>query len=45
MERCGKIHGGNSVAERWTGIDVVAGFYANVGMVEWSRLKRIEIVS
>jgi hypothetical protein len=45
MERCGKINCWNSVSESWTGIGVVAGFFANVGLVEWSRLKMTEIVS
>jgi hypothetical protein len=30
MERCGKINASNSGSESWTGIDVVAGFWAVV---------------
>ena len=37
IERCGKINCVNSEAESWTGIGVVAGFCANVGIIEWSR--------
>src|SRR5712691_10642926 len=39
MERCGKINSWNSVAESWTGIGVVAGLMAGVGMIEWPYLK------
>ena len=33
--RCGKINGLNSGSETWTGIGVVAGFLADMGMIEW----------
>ncbi len=39
LERCGKIHGLNSGSETWTGIGVVAGFLAGMGMIEWFYLK------
>jgi hypothetical protein len=45
MERCGKIHSWNSVSESWTGIGVVAGLLAGVGMIEWPYLKIAQLVS
>src|SRR6266478_5326340 len=45
MERCGKINSWNSVAESWTGIGVVAGLLAGVGMLEWPYLKMAQPVS
>ncbi len=39
IERCGKINGLNSGSETWTGIGVVAGFLAGMGMIEWFYLK------
>jgi hypothetical protein len=35
----------NSVAESWTGIGVVTGFLAGMGMMYWPYLKIPEIVS
>lgn len=37
--RCVKINGLNSGSETWTGIGVVAGFLAGMGMIESSYLK------
>jgi len=45
MERCGKRNAWNSVAESWTGIGVVAGLLAGVGMIEWPYLKIAQPVS
>jgi hypothetical protein len=33
IERCGKINGLNSISESCTGIGVVAGFCAGMGMI------------
>jgi hypothetical protein len=39
IERWGKIHALNSVSESWTGIGVVAAFFAGAFIVPWPRLK------
>ena len=39
MERCGKINSWNSASESCTGIGVVAGFWAGMGMMYWPYLK------
>ena len=41
MERGGKIKGLNSVSESGTGMGVVAGFLAGMGMMEWPYLKTL----
>jgi hypothetical protein len=44
MERCGKIHAGNSVGESWTGIGVVTGFADVVGMMASSHMKKAALI-
>jgi hypothetical protein len=44
IERCGKINGVNSAAERGTGIGVVAGFAGAAGMMHWPHLKMAKII-
>jgi hypothetical protein len=39
IERCVKINGLSSGSEAWTGIGVVAGFLAGMGMIESSYMK------
>src|SRR5215831_15689821 len=42
MERCGKINAANSGSESWTGIGVVAGFWAVVLIMQWPHGKKSE---
>jgi hypothetical protein len=45
IERYGKINGLNSGTETWTGIGVVAGFLAGIGMMYGPYLKLSESLS
>jgi hypothetical protein len=43
MERCGKSNAVYSGSESWTGIGVVAGFGADVRILQGSPEKRIDV--
>ena len=45
MEKCGKRNWLNSASESCTGMGVVAGFWAGMGMTKWPYLKRALLVS
>jgi hypothetical protein len=42
IERCGKSHAVNFVAERWTGMGVVAGFWAVVFLMQEPHMKKFD---
>jgi hypothetical protein len=45
MDKCGKINSWNSASDNCTGMGVVAGFWAGMGIMEWPYLKRALPVS